>query len=744
AAALLGSGGYREGSQATIEVRAGLECGFVKWVLSGGGLPEEVSANPFTFYVFGDVEATAILERLYRDNGTVIGRVYIAFTANVSSNALNLPRPRIVRPGEVVEFSAQSEVLDGDYKYIFLFWSGPGGLRIDQPYGSIAVRDHTTLVANYYAFKRFLDDYYPLHLFVRPSFPDIELPDGRVERAEAIRVAGVNRTLPIQHVPEPLLNLIEPVYQTYVPYIISVDSPRRVTVTVNSVPLDVGSSVKMMGREGGAVVLEAPSKTPAVRLAGAEISGRPIPLTGGETELIALTLSTPIIIHLRYTATPHGFLTEIPFIGGALYGVVDTFYTVIGYFLPDPYSLPVYIAVAAPLAVATATAAGVFMGVRRISIGGLRGAFRTVGKAGLKARISPLITRDYTPQIIVRRTELPPHSRLHTPEELRERLETMAYQAPSEETPEESEAEAGEGLAAGEKVLNRVDELLEKLHEGGEGTFPSSILQLIPFDINLFEAIQTRRIRLDSDGTPAIYLREAGRLYARITSMPSGLVTVSGGDEEMRDRAIQYALNSAGRKWVRMGRDTILPPDEAGIRSVFRKVNADSIILYDYRSRQLSQAAITSKKLVISVLEEGGDVVFPQISDEMLPGVTASMLAEKDLLKRLDHTQFEELLRIARCFRTTTTVKAFIQMLDDDGLPPTEALDELWTREFREAFPSFETRIALTILKQGMTYQAARDLYITAYKQVTPGGDATAAWRAFLSKLERLGMRVEA
>ncbi|MEM4270404.1 MAG: hypothetical protein QW223_09875, partial [Candidatus Caldarchaeum sp.] len=135
ATALLGSGSYREGSQATLEVRASLECRFVKWVLSGGGLPREVSANPFTFYVFGDVQATAVLEKLYRDNGTVITRVYVAFTANITSNALNLPKPRIVKPGEVVEFSAPTEVLDGDFKYVFLFWSGPEGLRLDRPHG---------------------------------------------------------------------------------------------------------------------------------------------------------------------------------------------------------------------------------------------------------------------------------------------------------------------------------------------------------------------------------------------------------------------------------------------------------------------------------------------------------------------------------------------------------------------------------------------------------------------------------
>jgi hypothetical protein len=54
-----------------------------------------------------------------------------------------------------------------------------------------------TLVANYYTFKKFLDEYYPIHIFVKPSYPDIELPDGRIERAVALIVKGYNVTIPI-------------------------------------------------------------------------------------------------------------------------------------------------------------------------------------------------------------------------------------------------------------------------------------------------------------------------------------------------------------------------------------------------------------------------------------------------------------------------------------------------------------------------------------------------------------------
>jgi hypothetical protein len=126
--ALVGSGSYRRGSQATIEVRVSTECKFVEWRLKGGGLPDTVSANPFTFYVFGDVEAEAVLQKLYRDNGTVVERFYVAFASNITSKAYTPPKPKIVMYGEEVNIYTPQEVLDGDYRYVFLYWSGPEGL----------------------------------------------------------------------------------------------------------------------------------------------------------------------------------------------------------------------------------------------------------------------------------------------------------------------------------------------------------------------------------------------------------------------------------------------------------------------------------------------------------------------------------------------------------------------------------------------------------------------------------------
>jgi hypothetical protein len=313
ATALIGSGSYRQGSQATIEVRVSTK--FIEWRIEGGGLPDSVSANPFTFYVFGDIEAEAILQKLYRDNGTVVERFYVAFASNITSRAYTPPRPKIVMYGEEVNIYTPQEVLDGDYRYVFLYWSGPEGLRIDTPSATIKVNRSMTLVANYYTFKKFLDEYYPIHIFVKPSYPDIELPDGRVERAVALMVKGYNVTIPLQPVPEPLIKLVEPVYEIYVPYIVAVNSPRPVDITLNGQKVTVGSSVKLLGKEGSTISLEAPSRYGRLRLDRYEVGGRPSVGSGGKSGLIVAQLTNPISILITYTEIPYAFLMDVPLVG---------------------------------------------------------------------------------------------------------------------------------------------------------------------------------------------------------------------------------------------------------------------------------------------------------------------------------------------------------------------------------------------------------------------------------------------
>jgi hypothetical protein len=740
ATALIGSGSYRKGSQATIEVRVPFDCRFVEWRLKGGGLPETVSANPFTFYVFGDIEAEAILQKLYRDNGTVVERFYVAFASNITSKAYTPPRPRIVISGEEVNIYTPQEVLDGDYRYVFLYWSGPEGLRIDTPSATIKVNRSMTLVANYYTFKKFLDEYYPIHIFVKPSYPDVELSDGRIERAVALIVKGYNVTIPIQPVPEPLIKLVEPVYETYIPYIVAVNSPYPVDITLNGQKFTVGSSVKLLGREGSTISLEAPSRYGRLKLDRYEVGGRPRVGSGGKSELIVAQLTNPISILITYTEIPYAFLIDVPLVGGLAYSLTETGYIILSIFFRDLDTIPYPIAMALPLALMAAPGAGITYAVSKASKGGVRGSLRISVRRGAYRRLAALVEERNQAPIIETFQNIPSDSRFQAPAEISERL----MRAESMMHAETTETVIQEGIVPEEELpLDDVKELESCVAEGRVGRFRSSLLQLTEVGEELFAAIQAGRVRLEKDGTPLVYSAEVARLAERVSAMPSGLITVSGGERLLRERVVEAALAKAGRRWVRAPQNLILPPDVNTTVSMLKKLakGADVVVVDGPVSKALAQAAFQAKLLVISLSDKGGDIVLPPLSDRLLPGIMAWLLFERDVLRRLDYKTFMELVRVAKCFRGLDTVSAYAEMLDE-GLSPEEAVEQLWSREFMAVFPGFESKIAVRIVESGLSYGEARDLYITSYRQVMAGGDPQASWRRFVGKLEKLGVRV--
>jgi hypothetical protein len=740
ATALIGSGSYRQGSQTTIEVRVSTECKFVEWRIKGGGLPDSVSANPFTFYVFGDIEAEAILQKLYRDNGTVVERFYVAFASNITSRAYTPPKPKIVIYGEEVNIYTPQEVLDGDYRYVFLYWSGPEGLRIDTPSATIKVNRSMTLVANYYTFKKFLDEYYPIHIFVKLSYPDVELSDGRVERAIALMVKGYNVTIPLQPVPEPLIKLVEPVYEIYVPYIIAVNSPHPVDITLNGQKLTVGSSVKLLGREGSTISLEAPSRYDKLRLDRYEVGGRPSVGSGGKSGLIIAQLTNPLSILITYTEIPYAFLMDVPLVGGLAYSLTETGYSILSILITDLDTIPYPIAMALPLALIATPGAGIAYAVSRASKGGVRGSLRISVRRGAYRRLAALVEERSQAPIIEAFQNIPSDSRFRAPTELSERLTRVESMMQAETT----ETVIQEGVVPEEELpLDDVKELESCAAGGRVGRFRSSLLQLTEVGEELFTAIQAGRVRLEKDDRPLVYSAEVARLAARVSAMPSGLITVSGGERLLREKVIEAALTKAGRRWVRAPQNLILPPDVNATVSMLKKLakGADVVIVDGPVSKALAQAAFQAKLLVISSSDRGGDVDLPPISDRLLPGIIAWLLFERDVLRRLDYKTFKELVRVAKCFRGLDTVSAYAEMLDE-GLSPREAVERLWSREFMAVFPGFESKIAVRIVESGLSYGEARDLYITSYRQVMAGGDPQASWRRFVGKLERLGVRV--
>jgi hypothetical protein len=739
ATALIGSGSYRQGSQATIEVRVSTECKFIEWRIKGGGLPDSVSANPFTFYVFGDIEAEAILQKLYRDNGTVVERFYVAFASNITSKAYTPSKPKIVMYGEEVNIYTPQEVLDGDYRYVFLYWSGPEGLRIDTPSATIKVNKSMTLVANYYTFKKFLDEYYPIHIFVKPNYPDVELSDGRIERAVALIVKGYNVTIPIQPIPEPLIKLVEPVYETYIPYIVAVNSPHPVDITLNGQKVTVGSSVKLLGIEGSTISVETPSRYGRLKLDRYEVGGRPSVGSGGRSELIVAQLTNPISILITYTEIPYAFLIDVPLVGGLAYSLTETGYSILSIFFTDLDTIPYPVAMALPLALIATPGAGIAYAVSRASKGGVRGSLRISVRRGAYRRLAALVEEKSQAPIIEAFQDIPSDSRFRAPTELSERLTRVESMMQAETT----ETVIQEVAPEEELSLDDVKELESCAAGGRVGRFRSSLLQLTEVGEELFTAIQAGRVRLEKDDRPLVYSAEVARLVARVSAMPSGLITVSGGERLLREKVIEAALTKAGRRWVRAPQNLILPPDVNATVSMLKKLakGADVVIVDGPVSKALAQAAFQAKLLVISSSDRGGDVDLPPISDRLLPGIMAWLLFERDVLRRLDYKTFKELVRVAKCFRGLDTVSAYAEMLDE-GLSPGEAVERLWSREFMAVFPGFESKIAVRIVESGLSYGEARDLYITSYRQVMAGGDPQASWRRFLGKLEKLGVRV--
>jgi hypothetical protein len=738
ATALIGSGSHRQGSQTTIEVRVSFDCKFVEWRLKGGGLPDTVSANPFTFYVFGDVEAEAVLQKLYRDNGTVVERFYVAFASNITSRAYTPPRPKIVTYGEEVNIYTPQEVLDGDYIYVFLYWSGPEGLRIDTPSATIKVNKSMTLVANYYTFKKFLDEYYPIHIFVKPSYPDVELPDGRVEKVVALMVKGYNKTIPIQPIPEPLMKLVEPVYETYIPFTITVHSPSPVTLKIKGSSVLTGSSIKLMDKEGVIIGIEAPTRYEHLKLEKYEVGGNAATGTGKEREIIAIQLLSPVNIVITYREIPYAFLSEVPLIGWVAYSLTETGYGILSAFVARPDDIiPYPAALSLPLALVTAPGFGITYAVRKISREGLRASIKLPAVRGAQRRLAALVEERSQIPITDEYHDTPSDTRFQAPAEISEKI------IQSTQMTEDVETDVVEEVVVEEPPIDEVRELESSAVEGRGGRFRSSLLQLAEVNEELFTAIQAGRIKLEKDGVPIVYSAEVARLAARISAMPSGLVTVSGGERLLRERVAETALEKAGRRWVRAPRNLVLPPDVNAMASTLKKLvkGADAVIVDGLASKALAQAAFQVKLLAVSLLDRGGDIELPPISERLLPGLAAWLLWERDTLKRLDYQTFTELVKLASSFRGLDTVSAYADILDE-GFSPEEAVEQLWSREFAAVFPNFESRVALKIIESGLSYGEARDLYITAYKQVVAGGDPQAAWRRFVKKLERLGVRV--
>jgi hypothetical protein len=495
-----------------------------------------------------------------------------------------------------------------------------------------------------------------------------------------------------------------------------------------------------LGKEGSTISLEAPSRYGRLKLDRYEVGGRPSVGSGGRSELIVAQLTNPLSILITYTEIPYAFLIDVPLVGGLAYSLTETGYSILSIFFTDLDTIPYPIAMALPLALIATPGAGIAYAVSRASKGGVRGSLRISVRRGAYRRLAALVEEKSQAPIIEAFQNIPSDSRFRAPTELSERLMRVESMMQAETT----ETVIQEGVVPEEELpLDDVKELESCAAGGRVGRFRSSLLQLTEVGEELFTAIQAGRVRLEKDDTPLVYSAEVARLAERVSAMPSGLITVSGGERLLREKVIEAALTKAGRRWVRTPQNLILPPDVNSTVSMLKKLakGADVVVVDGPVSKALAQAVFQAKLLVISLSDRGGDIVLPPISDRLLPGIMAWLLFERDVLRRLDYKTFKELVRVAKCFRGLDTVSAYAELLDE-GLSPEEAVEQLWSREFMAVFPGFESKIAVRIVESGLSYGEARDLYITSYRQVMAGGDPQASWRRFLGKLERLGVRV--
>jgi HEAT repeat protein len=214
---------------------------------------------------------------------------------------------------------------------------------------------------------------------------------------------------------------------------------------------------------------------------------------------------------------------------------------------------------ALPLALIATPGAGIAYAVSRASKGGVRGSLRISVRRGAYRRLAALVEERSQAPIIEAFQNIPSESRFQAPAELGERLTRVESMMQAENAAETTLQE--EVVSEVELPLDDVKELESCVAEGGVGRFRSSLLQLTEVGEELFTAIQAGKIKLEKDGTPLVYSAEVARLAERVSAMPSGLITVSGGERLLRERVVEAALAKAGRRWVRAPQNLILPPD---------------------------------------------------------------------------------------------------------------------------------------------------------------------------------------
>lgn len=757
AEALEGAGTYAKGEEVTIRAVPKVGCKFVKWTFVKGGIPD-IQSNVFTLYAYSDIDAVALFEYLYErpteEGGEVIERLYVSFASNVSKSIpLTLPKTVFVRRGETVLFSVQEEVFYGDLKLVFLYWEGPDGLRINSPSASVTVERSMTLVAHYAVLRKFIEEYFPENVFTEVRVAEVSLGQDRVAKPVGLLVKGANVTLPLgAKVPRPMLNLIEPVYETYRVLRIFLYSPEGVPVYVNGAEklLEVGEN-RVLVKEGDRLSVLAPAENLRVRLENIYASSHGLTIQGskhGEEALLEARADQVDAVVITYSEKRHAELLGIPIVGFGLYKVAELGYSFI------PKEAPPAAAVGIVLSLFAAVAAGSVLAYRKAS----------------RVSVARLVPRGAIAGVIEALTSRRPSARPMHPEPSPKPGGRLRLRAPSYVADKLAQlmpsTSRDNGLAAAEApqtpVLYEptlkpedVESFMKAIEEGRGGEFPSSIMQLIRLDEETFEKARAcKGLRFRRDSTIHAYSREASILAGLLMEADRPVSYLYGGDEASRSRVAEAAASIA--RMVHKTVEDLEGAVKAASKSLrrledygraLRRVAAGAGVLItksvDVDSKIIAAASLAGIKIIVlSDVEVDGGVPLRELSEEELAGILASMLAEKGLLRRVGLKDVEEAAHIASMLRGVTTLEAFVGLVEK--VPSDEALKDLWRSELMATFPTHVERAVMAeILRSCPTYEEAKAKFVTAMRQLSPAADGEAEWARFFAKLRRLGVRLE-
>jgi len=729
---LIGQGEYPIGSEVTIEVKVKPECRFVKWEIIKGLGVREVAVNPFTFYPQEDFEAKAILEPLYeKPGGGVVERVVVRIQANATG--LQLPEPMIVKKGEQVLVPLPSEQVVGDLKYTFLYAEDTLGNKYYDPEVKLVANQSLTVIGYYAAFKRFLNEYYPLDSFRRVQISPIYESEGVRLYPTGFSIA--NKTFPLNtEVPVQLLNLVEPIYERQVRVAISIiGSDQPIELEVLGTPVVVNDGKQLWVKAGSQISIEAPKDFKGYELEKVE---PPITVNGGH--LIA-NASQPLLITLYYKKSEIAFLLDIPLIGAPFFYFVRFTGGIIGVKGLPALIFAITAFIIAPCGVGVAALITMRRGAARKIVRA------TAAEKGLELMVES-ISNPRAPTRVEVEEALGAKGPLNLSEELRGVIESSfghpspapnpttvepeAELAPIEEAVLESDAEA----AFQEVVRGRASELdVQHLFH----------LKLDEERYNLLVAALSRGLRLTGEVGYFGFDNQAMRLIELLADPSTPFFALVCEDGELARRILNKAAEEIGMRVAYVGELAGSNPRliAKSLSKAAAQSRASAVALFGL-TRSIEEVVVRSIPLLevktILITKSAWvrpNVVLGGLNPERYVRFAVALLARNGLIGYVDWRRLEKLGRLASACRGIRTVERFIEILHECG-DVERALNELTVEELSIVFRPEELRLLLSARR----VEELREAYMSLIRQLSPGSDPVREWSNFYERLKRMGV----